>query len=205
MQIWASVNEADIGQTVPGQQVTFTVDAYPGETFKGQVSQIRLNATMTQSVVTYTVVVDTDNSDLRLKPYLTANLSFITGQKENALLVPNAALRWRPAAHLIAPDAREAYYKSLRKRVVPAVTPKGPSAQPNPLLRQEHGTLWVADGHFVRPVHVVIGLTDGTNTEVIADAVREDMEVVIGEARHGDGGGGTSPLIPNMFGGKKKE
>ncbi|HMF13378.1 MAG TPA: efflux RND transporter periplasmic adaptor subunit, partial [Gemmataceae bacterium] len=96
LQVWASVNEADIGQIHKGQAVTFTVDAHPGEVFKGTVSQIRLNATMTQNVVTYTVVVDTDNSSGKLLPYLTANLQFQISKSDNALLVPNSALRYTP-------------------------------------------------------------------------------------------------------------
>ena len=76
MQVWASVNEADIGHIHVGMPVQFTVDAYPGQTFRGSVTQIRMNATMTQNVVTYTVVVTTDNSDGKLLPYLTANVQF---------------------------------------------------------------------------------------------------------------------------------
>ena len=76
MQVWASVNEADIGRITVGQPVTFTVDAHPGEVFRGEVSKIRLNASMTQNVVTYTVEITTDNSNGRLKPYLTANIQF---------------------------------------------------------------------------------------------------------------------------------
>ncbi len=215
MQIWASVNEADIGHTYPGQTVTFTVDASPGVTFQGQVGQIRLNATMTSSVVTYTVVVDTDNSHGKLMPYQTANLSFVTGHKDDALLVPNAALRWRPQLSQIAPDAREEYLKAQRPKRAPSAPlsvgkalTKGPAqkeavAKEQP--RQERGTVWVAAGDYVRPVFVTIGLTDGTNTEIIGPDVQEHMDLVIGEARHGDGGNTSNPLIPNMFGGKKKE
>ena len=76
MQVWVAVNEADIGKIHPGQPVTFTVDAFPGETFKGEVGKVRLNASMTQNVVTYTVEIITDNSNGRLLPYLTANVEF---------------------------------------------------------------------------------------------------------------------------------
>ena len=76
--------------------MTFTVDAHAGQTFHGTVSQVRLNATMTQNVVTYTVEVTTDNSAGRLLPYLTANLKFQVGERNEVLLVPNAALRWQP-------------------------------------------------------------------------------------------------------------
>ena len=107
IQVWASVNEADIGRIHEKMPVTFTVDAYPNEIFHGTVYQIRMNATMTQNVVTYTVVVDTDNSDLRLYPYLTANLSFQVEQHSNVLKVPNGALRWKPRPQMVAPEYRD--------------------------------------------------------------------------------------------------
>jgi len=116
MQVWASVNEADIGRIKPGLPVRFTVDAYPGETFRGKVAQIRLNATMTQNVVTYTVVVEFDNSDLRILPYLTANLQFEIDQHKNVLLVPNAALRWKPRPELVAPDVRETVFPASSRK-----------------------------------------------------------------------------------------
>jgi HlyD family secretion protein len=96
MQVLVQVNEADIGNVRPGQDVTFAVDAFPTQTFRGQVRKVRLNATMTQNVVTYTVEIVTDNSDLKLLPYLTANVRFIVAQKDGVLAVPNAALRWSP-------------------------------------------------------------------------------------------------------------
>ena len=98
LQIWGSVNEADVGQIHQGQKVTFTVDAFAGETFYGVVSQKRLNATMTQNVVTYTIVVITDNSNGRLMPYLTTNLKFEIQRDENVLQVPSMALKWHPAS-----------------------------------------------------------------------------------------------------------
>ena len=107
MQVWASVNEADIGRIRKGMPVTFTVDAYPNETFKGTVYQIRMNATMNQNVVTYTVVVDTENPDLRLYPYLTANVSFQVERHDNVLKVPNGALRWNPQPQMVAPEYRD--------------------------------------------------------------------------------------------------
>jgi len=110
LQIWASVNEADIGRIKQGQKATFTVDAYPNKVFEGFVSQVRLNATMTQNVVTYTVVVTTENKDKDswLLPYLTANLNFEIERHEDVLKVPNAALRFRPRSQLIAPDVQMA-------------------------------------------------------------------------------------------------
>ena len=98
IQVWASVNEADIGRIHVGMPVSFTCDAFPKTTFRGTVCQIRLNATITQNVVTYTVVVVTDNSDGKLLPYLTANLQFEVDPHHDVLKVPNAALRWKPRA-----------------------------------------------------------------------------------------------------------
>ncbi|MBO6102032.1 MAG: efflux RND transporter periplasmic adaptor subunit [Opitutales bacterium] len=96
MEIWASVNEADIGQVKVGQRVEFTVDAFPDEKFCGTVGKIRLNATMSQNVVVYIVEVLIDNSDGNLLPYLTANMKFEISKSEKALSVPNAALKWSP-------------------------------------------------------------------------------------------------------------
>jgi HlyD family secretion protein len=116
MQLWASVNEADIGQIHPGQPVQFTVDAFANTTFRGEVSQIRLNANMTQNVVTYTVVVTTDNSSGRLLPYMTANVKFEVAKRTKVLLVPSAALRWKPQPNQVVADARESFGKSSKHR-----------------------------------------------------------------------------------------
>lgn len=104
MEVWASVNEADIANIKVGQPVKFNVDARPREMFDGKVGKIRLNATMSQNVVTYIVEVVTDNSDGRLMPYLTANLYFEVDRQKNALFVPNAALRWKPSREQVAED-----------------------------------------------------------------------------------------------------
>jgi len=116
LQLWASVNEADIGQIHAGQTARFTVDAFSGRTFRGTVSQIRLNAVMTQNVVTYTVVITTDNSSGTLLPYLTANVQFEVAHHEDVLLVPTTAIRWKPQPNQIVADAREAYSKASRRR-----------------------------------------------------------------------------------------
>ncbi len=92
MQIWVSVNEADVGRIKPGAPVTFTCAAFPGRQFEGTVGKVRLNATMTQNIVMYTVVVNTENPDNVLLPYLTANVDFIVREETNTLLVPNAAI-----------------------------------------------------------------------------------------------------------------
>lgn len=96
MQVWVSVNEADIGRIHPGQKVSFTVDAFPSEQFLGEVIKIRLNASISQNVVAYVVEVATDNKSGRLLPYLTANVQFIVTNRKDVWLVPNSALRWKP-------------------------------------------------------------------------------------------------------------
>jgi len=168
MQVWVSVNEADIGNIHPGQAVTFTCDAFPTEEFEGSVGKVRLNATMTQNVVTYTVEVNTDNSSGRLLPYLTANAKFLTAERHHVRLVPNAALRWRPAPDLIAPEARE------------AAAPGAAHAPKTPGQRQT-GKVWIEEGDYVRPLAVTVGLTDGTETEIESADLPESAQVIVGE------------------------
>jgi HlyD family secretion protein len=192
--VWISVNEADVGSIYPGQPVTFTVDAFPNREFKGEVGKIRLNATMTQNVVTYTVEVNTNNDDGKLLPYLTANAKFITGRREDVLLVPNAALRWVPQPALIAPEARKKRHGAKREKEGGA-EPAGAT--------QPRGALWVQQGNLVRPIYVNVGLTDGSFTEVTGKEVTEGMAVVIGESAKEDKAstaGARSPLMPQPFG-----
>src|SRR5882724_1927354 len=107
MQIWAAVNEADVGKIVAGTPVTFTCDTFPDREFSGTVGKVRLNATMAQNVVMYTVEVNIENMDRTLLPYLTANVRFIVRKEADALLLPNAALRWSPSSLAeVAPEAR---------------------------------------------------------------------------------------------------
>jgi HlyD family secretion protein len=217
MEVWASVNEAYIGRIHRDMPVRFTVDTYPGEEFRGRVSQIRLNAATTQNVVTYTVVVATDNSDGRLLPYLTANLDFEVEYRNDVLKVPNAALRWKPRPLQIAPDVRDAVLaessaqgdgRGSQRPAGPAASvkpapaasgtkPPPAAATPSPTAgrpatpakgREDRGRLWVADGGHVRPIDVRVGITDGTVTEVSSAELKEGMEVVIGEGRKDDGG-----------------
>jgi HlyD family secretion protein len=203
LQVWASVNEADIGNVHSGQAVTFTVDAHPGRVFKGVVApdQPRLNASMTQNVVTYTVVVDTDNFDGKLLPYLTANLQFEVSKRKGALLVPNAALRWKPTPQQVVADARSQYIQAQRRS-------KGAPGEPAPpasASKESHdrGTLWVEEDGFVRPIKVRVGLSDGVMTEILQGEIHEEDSVVTGESRSNGDGGTKNPFAPKLFGGKK--
>lgn len=104
MQVAVAIDETDIGKIRPDQRVTFGVDAHPGRQFEGRVDQIRKAATTVQNVVTYTVIVETPNPDLRLVPGMTANVRVVADSRENVLRVANAALRWRPAGATAAAD-----------------------------------------------------------------------------------------------------
>ena len=179
MQIWVAVNEADVGRIVPGASVTFTCDAFPGREFTGTVGKVRLNATMTQNVVMYTVEVNTENPDNVLLPYLTANVHFVTRKESNVLLVPNAALRWSPSSpSQISPEARS------QNQVDPPPDDSAggaKSSKQNKGSRERPGTIWLKDGELVRPLEVKAGTSDGANTAVAADNLQEGQEVVTGE------------------------
>jgi HlyD family secretion protein len=198
MQVWVQVNEADIGQIHEGQSAMFTCDAFPGETFHGTVGKIRLNATMTNNVVTYTVEVVTDNSSGKLLPYLTANLQFEVGKRTDVLLVPNSALRWWPQASQIAPDAKDETSNKGKSKKDKSGDPSAPKEQ------LERGFVWVRDGKYVRPVKVRYHWTDGTMTEIQGEGVHEGMEVITGEVRQTDTSATSNPFAPQMFGGKKQ-
>ncbi len=191
MQIWVAVNEADVSRIKPGAPVTFTSDAFPGRQFDGTVGKVRLNATMTQNVVMYTVEVNTENPDNVLLPYLTANVDFTVGKESNALLVPNAALRWSPSSpNEIAADAR-------------SQNPVDPLANNNPAdakgAKGNQGVIWIKDGKFVRPIEVKIGTSDGSNTAVTSDGLQEGQEVVTGETTGPEQGGTQNPFVPHFI------
>ncbi len=177
IQIWVSVNEADIGKISAGQPVAITVDAFPNRAFHGKVGKIRFNATMTQNVVTYTVEVNTENDDGKLLPYMTANAKFKIGRRDGVLLVPNAALRWSPLPTRISPEAR---VKS-RGHAGQSGPDREGGAHGDGGTAQVRGTLWVEQGKFVRPVHVKVGVTDGIVTEVEGRDLAEGLQVVVGE------------------------
>ena len=183
MQVWVAVNEADIGKIHLGQPVTFTVAALPGETFRGEVGKVRLNASMTQNVVTYTVEVITDNSKGRLLPYLTADVHFELDRHEAVLLVPSSALRWTPSTGQVAANYRETAENPAADR------PTGEGNQPRASRsakasgegKSGRGVVWVLEGQHVRPIHVRVGLADGVNTtEVEGKDLTEGLEVVTG-------------------------
>jgi HlyD family secretion protein len=207
IQVWASVNEADIGNIHPGQNVTFTVDAFPNRVFHGKVNKVRLNATMTQNVVTYTVEVNTLNTDGRLLPYLTANVNFLAGETTNALLVLNSALRWHPQKDIIAPEFRQSgngaggAFEDPASSGSPdtsAQSPAASSAGGPETVPVQRGTLWQPAGNFVRPLQVKLGVTDGTWTEVQGEGLAQGATVVTGITSVEAAADEANPFVPRI-------
>ncbi|HTS18080.1 MAG TPA: efflux RND transporter periplasmic adaptor subunit [Verrucomicrobiae bacterium] len=197
MQIWVAVNEADVGRIKSGAPVTFTCDAFPGREFSGSVGKVRLNATMSQNVVMYTVEVNTDNSDNTLLPYLTANVHFIIRREPNTLLVPNAALRWSPSSVVeISPDARAS--TAADPPPLNSGGKNSPDSKPANDPKDRVGTIWVEDGEFVRPVEVKIGASDGISTAIACESIHEGQEVVTGETTETAASGTRNPFIPQI-------
>ena len=200
MQVWVAVNEADIGKIKPGQPVSFTVDAFPGETFRGEVGKVRLNASMSQNVITYTVEVLTDNSNGRLLPYLTANVQFELNRIGSILLAPNAALKWTPPVEQVDPEFREALRGTAGGKGRSEESQK-PNSKPDKELPegQKRGTLWVQREKFLVPLRVKAGLSDGMMTEVQGEKLKEGMDVVLGQQAQAAGAAGTAnPFIPQF-------
>jgi len=165
MQVDTNVAEADVGKIRAGMPVTFTVDAHPRRSFQGTVRQVRDNAQTIQNVVTYDAVIDVDNSERLLKPGMTANVSFVHATIENALRLPNAALRFKPDAAFLA-----SYH--ARARTPSAEAPIGG-------LDVDKRTIWVQQGGAASPVTVQTGISDGSFTEVVSGSLRERDEIVV--------------------------
>ena len=215
MQIWVSVNEADIGHIYNDQPVTFTVDARPGVTFVGSVTKVRFDATMTQNVVTYPVEVLALNPDGLLYPYMTANVQFELARRTGVLKVSNAALRYAPLTEdQVAPQFRQEAEKWAQgngsQEAAPTTggRPENPPAGTQPTAgpaaghgaQEKHGQglLWVQQGEFLRPIPVRVGTTDGTTTEVEGPELREGLAVVASEQRQTAAPQGASPFMPQI-------
>jgi HlyD family secretion protein len=160
MQVKASLDESDLGVVREGQPVTFTVDAYPQESFQGVVKQIRLNPVVDQNVVTYATIITAPNPELKLRPGMTASVTVEVDRKDNVLRVPNAALRFEPGDELLAAMGQGAGAAKGRA----AVTANS-AATANHLPRRNVSKVWIVDAGLHR-VPVVAGVSDGTLTEI---------------------------------------
>jgi len=177
MQIDTNLSESDAGSIVEGQKAAFTVDAFPGRTFEGKVRQIRLSPTTVQNVVTYNVVVDVDNADLKLLPGMTAFVRINVGEVKNVLKVPNAALRWRPKDPAKDGAAGGKRSDASKEKAASASMKSG----------QEQQGVHVMRGGKPKKVPVSTGLTDGRFTEVIGEGLKEGDEVVTGDGQDARG------------------
>lgn len=154
MQVVADVDEADIGDVKEGERVTFTVDAYPDDTFEGEVKQVRQEATTTNNVVTYEVVISAPNADLKLKPGLTANVTIYTAERKGVLSVPSRALRFTPQKETVG-----------KMKIVDVANAKN--------------KVWTIEGNSIVAHKVNIGMTDGTNTQIVG-GIAEGTKVITG-------------------------
>lgn len=153
MRVIADVDEADIGEVEVGQRVSFTVDAYPGETFEGKVTQVRLEATTESNVVTYEVVISASNKDLKLKPGLTANVTIFTMERNNIVSVPTKALRFTPTKEMLNPGEKIEDCQGAHK-------------------------VWVREGKTLKAYAVKTGITNGTRTQIVS-GIKEGAEVIV--------------------------
>lgn len=186
MQVVADVDEADIGDVKEGERVTFTVDAYPDDTFKGEVKQVRQEATTTNNVVTYEVVISAPNADLKLKPGLTANVTIYTAERKGVLSVPSKALRFTPQKETVG-----------KMKIVDVANAKN--------------KVWTIEGNSIVAHKVNIGMTDGTNTQIVG-GIAEGTKIVTGlnvmggeEEKPMEAQGESSPFAPGPPGKNKKK
>jgi HlyD family secretion protein len=188
MFIYAQVDEADIGlirdAKERSQPVSFTVDAYPDDLFAGEISQIRLNPQTVQNVVTYTVVVEAPNSELKLIPGMTASLSFQIEKHPNVLRIPNAALRFYPRIEQVHEQYRallEGKSDAESQAEADASAGRRSAMQKVESARQRNRRhVWMLDGELLRAVEVTTGISDNEYTELISGEIAESTKLVTG-------------------------
>jgi HlyD family secretion protein len=229
MQVDTSVAEADVGKLSAGMPATFTVDAFPGERFKGKVRQIRNAPQTVQNVVTYDAVIDVDNADLKLRPGMTANITFVSAEKDDVLRVPNAATRYRPTPEIFTALGLPVP-KGVKDPADRSRAGGGPGNGPGPGGGAHSGgggpsgggppgagggwrargggkgdgptdkrTVWLLRGGQPQQISLRIGLSDGSTTEVIEGDLHEGDQVVV-DASTSE----TAPATPGSSGGMRR-
>jgi len=180
MQVSAAVDESDVAMIEAGQSVIVTVDAYPGRRFAGKVAQVRLQPTVTSNVTTYTTIVDVSNERMELKPGMTAAAEFEIGRRSGVLRVPNAAIRFRPTAQMFSalnqPDPATLDVAASDGGGTPRAVRA--STRPADDAVGARGEVWVYEQGALRRIDVRLGLSDGTNTELLGDELPLGTEVV---------------------------
>ncbi len=193
MEVIASVDEADIGQIKVGQIVSFTVDAYPDQSFKGKVQQIRIQPIITTNVVTYNVIIEVNNDELKLLPGMTANITIVIQKHEDVLKVPTAALRYKPDSIIFQEFAKH-LPDSVKKKFMDRQRGggggkrwgsgggeggKGKSGSKRSFGPGNKATIWIKKGEEIEPARVVVGLSDGSYTEVEGKKIKEGDLVIL--------------------------
>lgn len=168
MEVHTNVAESDIGRLEPGMRVTFTVDAYPGQPFRGAIRDIRNAPQVVQNVVTYDAVIDVNNDDLKLKPGMTATVSVVTDRRDDVLAVPNAALRFRPEGASVNAAGGQEGAGARRQRREGSEPVAAPSR-----------TVWVLVNGKPEAREVTTGLSDGRVTEITGGSLREGDLVIV--------------------------
>lgn len=190
MQVFATIDEADIGGVRDGQPALFTVDAFPDMQFKGSVGQVRLQPTTTNNVVTYTVVVNVPNDDLRLLPGMTANITIMTAHESKVLRVPNAALRFNPFAFL--PESAKPQQGQAARGGAPGAMQAKRDAG-HVVKRDDH--VWTLDAAGKpKQIPLTLGISDGQFTEVSGDGIVEGLPVLVGIEEQKQAAGGAQPI-----------
>jgi len=177
IELQVNVDEADVGQVHEGQDATFTVDAYPDRNFPARIIQVRFGSTTTDSVVTYTTVLKVDNSSLILRPGMTATATITTRKVDNALLVPNAALRFDPPRTKTA--AAKPGGSSLLSSLLPHPPPQEAKANEAASDTNREQRVWLLRDQHLSAVSLTVGETDGKSTEVTGGALEPGMDVVV--------------------------
>jgi HlyD family secretion protein len=190
MQVHSDIAESDVGKIKEGQDVTFRVDAFPKEEFTGRVSQVRNEGKIVQNVVTYDAVIDVENKELKLKPGMTAYVSILVAKNENALKIPNTALRFKPSKTDEEKKPDSASKGSSSPAGSRAAQAKGASAAPSSF---DQPVIWLRKGNKPIPVKVKIGITDGKNSEVVEGDIAEGDEVITEELNSGKKDAATMP------------
>jgi HlyD family secretion protein len=188
MQIDANFAEADIGSIRVGQTVHFTVDAFPNQNFKGVVKLVRLNPTTVSNVVTYDAVINVDNPEQTLLPGMTAYVSIAVAERKDVLLVPNAALRYKPAnAEAQKPTANPGTVANSSGDAQKNSGARfGGSLGGKPKRDAFSGKVYVLESGKLKPVSVTLGITDNRNTEIVGGELKSGEQVVIGEEQAAD-------------------
>lgn len=186
MLVFASVDETDIGliraAELRGLTVQFTIDSYPDDLFEGKILQVRKNSTTTQNVVTYPVVVTAPNTEMKLLPGMTANISFQVGEAKNVLRIPNAALRFFPQRNQVRPEDRKLLEGAVQGEEDEEQTTTARSAEEKAeSRRQRHRRhVWVEDGDHLRAIEVITGLNDSKTTELVSGDLKEGKKLITG-------------------------